>query len=225
MVWVSVALAWQSQCFTGQSDPEHAGEPEICADGYHKARNRYVLPEGVSGVSYSTIRNPEHAWIWDVSADRAGLPSSLVDDMELKTYIKPEELGVEDFTSIRPRREGVEKTLTRTLRASEMTQLPDMSFSLWDWAMGNEVCPLDENLDVQECHRFDKHMGGLNSSHFLPQSEGFYRWYHDLALARAEQCAQAHDELAGLYPDRPDLKTYVLECERSAMVLYELFFL
>lgn len=211
---LSSALAWQSECFTGQPDPDHAGHPQTCDDGYDKARNRYVWDGGI----YSAVRFPEHAIIFDLSADKSGVPTGVFEDFTVDTFIKPTELGVDDFTSIRPRRQGIEEKYTRTLRASEMAQLPDMSYSLWDWAMGNEVCPLGE-LDVQTCHTFEKHMGGLNSSHFVPQSQGFYAWYHQLALERADQCLQAHDAMEGLYEDRPDLEDYVLACEKSAMVI------
>lgn len=81
----------------------------------------------------------------------------------------------------------------RGLALDELAQLPDFSYSLWDWAGGNEQCPVPELVgsglgDPIACHRFKTHMGALNSSHFPPQSDRWYRWLHDLALARADQC-------------------------------------
>lgn len=83
----------------------------------------------------------------------------------------------------------------RGFAVDELAQLPDFSYSLADWAGGNEECPVAELAaegptlgGTLICHQFTTHMGALNSSHFPPQSNGWYRWMHDLALARADQC-------------------------------------
>ncbi len=219
---LSNAMAWQSMCYTGHEDYSHPDHPAVCEDGYEKARNRWVWDEGF----YGDIRIPEHEWIWAKAAKKSGVPlecngcdgPGIFEDYELDTFVRPDHLE-QNFTSIWPRGDIVGEKYTRTLRAGEMSQLPDMSYSLWDWAMGNEVCPVSDVLSVTGCHRFDQHMGGLNSNHFLPQSEHFYRWYHDLAIARASQCNEAHEKLNHLYGEREDLQEYVLACERSAMTI------
>ena len=215
MFLMGTALAWQSICFTGEEDTTYAGNPGVCEDGYAKARNRWVLE---NPGDYTQIRVPEHARVWDMAQSNSGLPGTLFEDWTLTTFVQPDELDLH-HESIRPHLDQVAAKVTRTIRPSEMTQLPDMSYALWDWSAGNELCPVSDSLDVTSCHRFDKHMGGLNSNHFLPQTDGFYRWYHQLAMARAAQCKAADDVLGGLYADREDLKEYVLACEKSAMTL------
>lgn len=83
----------------------------------------------------------------------------------------------------------------RGFAIDELAQLPDFSYSLNDWAGGNERCPVPELADDPafnlplECHSFKTHMGALNSSHFAPQSDGWYRWLHAQALTRADECS------------------------------------
>ena len=72
----------------------------------------------------------------------------------------------------------------RTHSPSEFAQLPDFAYTLWDWAMGDETCPLDSSIPTQQCHSFTGHMGATNSNHFVPQTSTNYNHYHRLALDR-----------------------------------------
>lgn len=87
---------------------------------------------------------------------------------------------------------------TRGVSLLELTQLPDFSHSLDDWARGNETCRIDTVVgmyrdvhEVQACHEFEKVMGSLNASHFYPLSKHFYAHYHELAMRRMRQCGEA----------------------------------
>jgi hypothetical protein len=64
---------------------------------------------------------------------------------------------------------------------------------------------------------FSQHLGGLNSSHFLPQAADFYSHYHALALVRAAECADTWEQIPADARDR--LEDYVLQCEKEALVL------
>ena len=98
---------------------------------------------------------------------------------------------------------------------SEFSQLPDFSYSLWDWALGNETCPLDHSIAPDDCHKFAGHMGATNSNHFLPQTSTAYNWYHQLAMNRAAAC----DVLRTRIGSRSDLQRFVKECVSEALVL------
>ena len=76
MIWLMMpAWAWNSQCFLGYQDPQYPNEPAICADGYEKARNRWVWDDGY----YSIMRSPEHAEIFERALLLAGLPEELAE--------------------------------------------------------------------------------------------------------------------------------------------------
>jgi hypothetical protein len=80
---------------------------------------------------------------------------------------------------------AVEGVDDRATALTMFANLPDISYSVADWAMGNERCPLDYSavdVDPNLCFYFRGWMGALNSSHFPPQSHRAYSWYHDIAL-------------------------------------------
>jgi hypothetical protein len=79
----------------------------------------------------------------------------------------------------------------RAVFLPELTQIPDVSNTVWDWLAGNEQCPIstlnalhqngaelfsngDPSADINACHALARVMGATNSSHFLPGSKGFY---------------------------------------------------
>lgn len=200
------AWAWQSECYTTEE-----GKTEtvyrLCEDGKEKARNRWRPEPGVI-YEHHDLAIPEHALLWDSALLRAGLPEELLSEFELRTFG-----GLED--SWVPVDADPLFVIERTVDLGQLTQLPDMSYTLYDWASGNESCPVDASLDPEKCHVFEKHMGSYNSSHFLPQARVFYTHYHALALDRAGRCAELSAELSG----RSDLDEYLLACEREALAM------
>lgn len=122
---------------------------------------------------------------------------------------------------------------TRSYTLPGFAALPDHSYALWDWASGNERCPIDTvagtDLDGKDpavaCHTFKSHMGILNSTHFPPQSSKTYAWYHTLALKRAKECKTLNDNFVAAplnYADpdqRQRIDAMVKECEREALVI------
>lgn len=134
---------------------------------------------------------------------------------------------------------------SRGIYLAELAQMPDLSLSVWDWAAGNEQCPI-ANLDqanglnafssggstlydVNNCHDFTKMLGPLNVAHFKPGSHAYYSWYHALALSRMSECTNLATLVTPL--DQGNLQgttpavtydTEAHECEREAFV-FEMF--
>lgn len=199
------AHAWQSHCYVDAED-------RLCDDGYEKARHGWL-----SSREHPDIDQPEHAQLFLEALVESGVPQTINNPITLHHGASAELL--EDwlfFQSIDPVAEEPAVTVERVVTPMEMAQLPDHSYTLWDWARGNETCPPDPGWDVQECHGFTAHMGALNSSHFPPQSQFFYAHYHALAVDRAGECATLS---AALPEDDARLQRTVLACEQEAMLL------
>lgn len=178
----------------------------------------------------------EHAELLQWAMQMAGMPGELGSNepyFEAIAYVDRAK-KVAGLSSVEPVdfaiATGVAK---RPYTINGFAGLPDHSFSLWDWAAGNEHCPehtilgtaMDPSLDVtQTCHRFDTHLGFLNSTHFVPQSQETYNWYHNLAIDRAKQCknlainfkASPSFALSDMYGR---MRQMVQECEREAMII------
>ena len=78
--------------------------------------------------------------------------------------------------SVAPVRRGATRRRVRAGSIPGMANLPDFSYTLWDWASGNEHCPPDPaNFDAVDCHNYETHIGWLNSNHMLPQARKFLR--------------------------------------------------
>lgn len=208
------ATAWTS-------GPEESSGPQ-------EARN-------VWSWAISTPAN-EHADLLKKAFERAGLPLAL-----FPSPSQPFEAHV--FTrggttngglpSFIPAPISNAKAITiRRYTLPGFAALPDHSYSLWDWASGNEKCPTDtvEGTDIGgafpevACHTFSSHMGILNSTHFPPQSRNTYRWYHTLALARGRECRLLNGNFAATInysdPDqRKRIDLMMKECEREALVI------
>lgn len=197
------ASAYDSHCGVGAIE---------CDDGFAAARTRWGVED--NGLE---DRRAEHRTIWLLSRDVAGLPANLDDTIRLPVFTNGGGVGGA-FRTVEPVASAAVRAEERVTSLAEMAQLPDFSYTLWDWATGNELCPPDAAQDARECHDYFPHIGLLNSSHMLPQAERFYRWYHDLALARAADCRTMHDDL-GSDEQRARFEPWVLACETEAMLL------
>ena len=168
-------LAYDSRCRVGARE---------CDPGLETARRPWNASDS------------EHYHLWnDAIRQRAlRMPSHLSSKVRLNV---PSKSGVTvsgvtggSFPTVSPYPFAEADVLaTREYAIAEMTQLPDLSYSLWDWSMGNETCPIDASVPTDSCHDFAKHTGAVNSNHFLPQARRFYEFYHDLALSRAATSA------------------------------------
>jgi len=187
LLWAGHVRAFDSRCYTPSL--------EKCEEGPGAAKGRWIG------------RYDEHRQLFDSACTRAGIPP--MEDFQLEVFTASD-------ASLQPTNFGAARARHgRQRRASEFAHLPDFSFSLWDWALGNETCPLTNRLSTEKCHAFAGHMGMVNSNHFVPQTQSFYAYYHRLAVERAGACAT----LANTLRARPDLEEYPKACETEAFVL------
>ena len=164
-------------------------------------------------------QSSEHQLIWQYASELAGLPDILSEPFNMTTYTNGSSVNVAgtSLPSLMPAPFGeATDTQSRSIHLADFSQLPDLSYSLWDWASGNETCPLDSDIDTQNCHDFSVHNGVVNSNHFLPQAFEAYKHYHALAMEVASQCAQ----VSSVSPDAADhvRSEYLLPCEKMALV-------
>lgn len=177
--------AFDSVCFRHPGIPNTAesDRSRSCASGREAAANRWVGAED------------EHRRIWEFAADVIGLSPRYRSAQRLRVF----SAGVatasggriyEDLSPVSdPARVGA--VHERVYAPGEFAQLPDFSFSLWDWANGNATCPpvTTDPPNHQDCHSFELYSGYLNANHFPPQSQHWYLRLHTIALQRGRQCA------------------------------------
>ena len=202
------AHAYDSKCYVhgDLADPDPAlAEPE-CAEGPQAARNRWV------GVL------DEHRQFFETSRALAGLPEEVSEAVAIRVFTGSDPVdvaGAEAPSLVPVAFWEAERVQTRRFTAGELAQLPDFSYALWDWALGNETCPLPGlAIDAAACHGFKSHMGAVNSNHFLPQAGSFYARTHGLAVARAGECATMRDALGD---DAHRFERYLKACEHEAL--------
>src|SRR5262245_41536675 len=138
------AAAWDSRCYL-------PGGAE-CSSGPATARSRWIGP------------SDEHRALLEFGRIFGGLPSSTKDDFTLPVFTSDTEIDVVfsggtppppfqsapppnaiPVTSLQPVNFiDTKRTQTRRMSFPEFAQLPDHAFSLWDWALGNETCPLGD---------------------------------------------------------------------------------
>jgi hypothetical protein len=87
----------------------------------------------------------------------------------------------------------------RAIVPSMFAELPDFSYSLYDWISGNETCPPDPATsmggDADGCHAFRGWMGALNSTHFPPQASSMHWHYDQLSRNIGEVCTDYQDAM------------------------------
>jgi hypothetical protein len=211
------AHAWESVC-RQYSDPTLAPAQYATMDapacdpdsGPNVARNRWI-----GGLD-------EHRQLWERTARLAGLPASLSDTVQLRVFTGSATVAVgpSALPSLTPVAFAeAARAQTRAFTIGELAQLPDFSYALWDWAQGNETCPLDgapAGMDAEQCHEFASHMGPVNANHFLPLAGEFFARGHALALERARECRAMRDALG---PQAQRFGAYVNDCETEALAL------
>lgn len=213
LLCASPAWAWESICkkyvdpsleVSALTNPQPC-EPEA---GPSTARNRWVGPLD------------EHRLLFEKTRELAGIPAAVSATQHLRVFTSSGviPLGTASGTSLFPVDFATaERAQTRAFAIGELAQLPDFSYSLWDWAQGHETCPLDGvGASAEECHDFASHMGPVNANHFLPLAQVFYTRYHTLAVQRAGECNQMKTAL-GAAASRLD--AYSKACEIEALAI------
>lgn len=210
------ASAWDSICYRFKDPSIHGSELKLT--------DAFILSRGCEGIEAARGRwrdvlfsLDEHRRIFELAAIAVGLPPSVLEAQSLavltdySSVLVPGENsllvpGVKDmYSSVDVRAPATAHGATyRWFALDEFAQLPDFSFALWDWARGNETCPLPSVPamfgEPQACHTFKSHMGAVNSHHFPPQSDQWAAYYHELAMTRAEQCRV---QRASIWNDEP----------------------
>jgi hypothetical protein len=213
----AAALAWESVCveypnpvieptpLTFATD----GVPCDPASGPNTARQRWIGPLD------------EHRRLWEEARIRAGLPEAVSANVTLTVFTSSSTVGVgaQTLTSLQPVAfSAAQSVQMRVFTPGELTQLPDFSYALWDWALGHETCPLSGvGVTAEKCHDFATHMGPVNSNHFVPQAGLFYAHYHALALSRAQACRGMKEAVGAANEARFD--EYLRACESEALAL------
>jgi hypothetical protein len=206
------AGAWNAWCVNGQG--------RKCTDPYERAR-----------TPWTPHPDNEHRALLERTLALSGLPGAFAEDFDVVVFTSGETLEATVLTnpltgtsatfrheSIRPVRLRAQRKRTRTVSIPMMASLPDFSYTLWDWASGNETCPPDPtNRDAVDCHNYETHIGWLNSNHMGTQAERFYEHLHALALQRAAQCKRFADDVPALALPRFD--RYLFACEKLALVI------
>ncbi len=198
-----LASAWDSICYT-VADPTATvanlvPQTRGC-EGIEAARGRWRDP--VKQVD-------EHRRIFAQAAAQAGLPLAALDTMRLAVLTDLSSDVVVGAAGVTPTidviaPQGAKRAVFRSFALDELAQLPDFSFAVWDWARGNETCPLAPlpapHAEAQVCHALKTHMGATNANHFPPQSDRWFAHYHDLAKGRAAECKGQRNQIWGAAP-------------------------
>lgn len=101
----------------------------------------------------------------------------------------------------------------------QFSGLPDYSYSIYDWANKNVLCPvIPEGVGQYErCHQFLGWMGALNANHFGSQARATYEHYHQVALALAARAKDLRENLSEVEGGLENHRDYVLEREYEAL--------
>ncbi len=196
LVAAAPALAWESVCYR-HANPA-ASVPALLAE----ADNKPCEPAAGPSTTRQRWVGPldEHRQLWARTHALAGIPDSVDATQTLTVFTSSSTVPIGKTvapTLVPAAFENATRVQTRSWSPGELSQLPDFSYALWDWASGNETCPADLGAtDPQLCHDFASHMGPVNANHFLPQAQRFYRDYHQLALARAAECKNVGAKVA-----------------------------
>lgn len=209
------ALAYESVCFQYSDNSKEVSQLDVAsrvtctpAAGPNTARHRWVGPLD------------EHRLLFERAREAAGLPAAVSATFSLEAFTSDATVAIgatQAGTLVPAPFAQAKRKRTRSLAVGELSQLPDYSYSLWDWATGHETCPLGPTGgDATVCHDFTTHMGPVNSNHFLPQAQGFYVHYHQLALARADACLAMQVKLGA---EASRFTAFLRQCELEAIAL------
>jgi DNA-binding beta-propeller fold protein YncE len=212
------ASAWDSKCSVYQDPSETVGRLTFvrdCAEGPEATQQRLRQPDAI-GLD-------EHRRIFSYGAALIGLPDAALETQRVRVFTANTTASGTSLPSMQPVDfTAAARVRTRSFAPDEFAMLPDFSFSLYDWASGNETCPVRGYTSDGgvECHAFKGHMGAANANHFPPQSGQWYRRLHSMALERARSCAMVRAQVVMADPASDRRFTpFWRECESEALTL------
>ena len=217
------ARAYDSLCrVPGSPEATSAGALDLgtddCPEGPGAAQGRWRVGSGEASLD-------EHRQILERSMRMAGIPAESLSTINLRifsadstvTSVHNTVFADDTLPSVNPVAfDAADAAHSRHYIVDEMAQLPDFSYSLWDWSQGNETCPLGGGIDPILCHGFKTHMGAANSNHFVPQADNFYNRLHAMAIARAGECRAMHQAIGG---EDARFAGYIKQCEYEALTI------
>jgi hypothetical protein len=213
-------MAYESTCSTtgdlSNLDASICAPPgqDECDSGIDAARGRML---------------GEHTKLTVMAISNAGLPASVLATPAFPPYFSPNKYDPSGALTLEPAiTSAMERAEnSRVITIAELAQVPDWSYSLPDFLLGNEHC-VAPNIpgisvdDIKACHVFVSHMGAVNSTHFAPQNRAMYNLYHGLAMQTAARCASMK---SAFDPTNTNLMfaatntQAVAICEREALAL------
>lgn len=103
---------------------------------------------------------------------------------------------------------------------SHFSGLPDYSYTLYDWANKNDICPLTVKAYPEKCHKFQGWMGAMNANHFGSQAAATYRHFHELAVNLAKKAKLTRETVLAQVGAQllPSYRDYLREMEAMAFV-------
>jgi hypothetical protein len=222
------AHAWDSTCVKNGNGVYRASDAQarICAGSDSKTACTTAREEATG------VRVGEHALLAAKGLTAAGLGA--LASASIPTYATSS-TGFGGVASATP---GTAATLGRTSSTvrsvttlPEFAEVPDASYGLADFLLGNEHCfargavSSDPARDAAAratpegaatCHDFQSRMGSVNSTHFGAQARASYAHYHALALEVAQRCRA---DAGRLQSREPYTATVAKTCELEALAL------
>lgn len=204
------AAAWESEADWTASVPFVGTYGRGNARVHYDSEHRDIFQDNLTATGISALWNAEY----DIYVPTLAEPTWYTSPT-LVLSGEPYSLIPADFTAAQRLRE-------RSLVPSMFAELPDFSYSMWDWMTGNEQCapgPIP-SVTGDACYEFGGWMGSLNSTHFVPQASWNYLQYHDLAVDLAGQCADYHGAMSYSATSAGPIPTHlikVLDCGRDGL--------
>jgi hypothetical protein len=246
---IASAGAWESECRpTRVSAPDaYAYERSICTlAGYVPGQGIPKPPECADGAA--TARGAlfgEHTYITRQAMGWAGLRAYQDDESVFDYYIDADaNRQFDQWLSLEPARPGAMKarptfdgtpsqSAGRRFSIPEFAGVPDGSYSLSDFVLGNEHCLLpyaflegraSDPAQIQKCHDYKSHVAQVNSTHFAPQNRHVYALYHRIALDVADRCEAMRVAFAKVpsHAAHVQMNEAVDNCEREALAFQSL---
>jgi hypothetical protein len=236
----SFASAYESQCRVdvggAPSDLKWRLDESVCVlpDEPNQPFDGAECPPGLEAARGAQLG--EHAYLTWQAMRLAGLPDLTYayhgdpNNPVLEYYTAGRNVPGSSVSSLEPTGPGAMlKKVRRPTAIPEFANLPDVSYSMFDFVLGNEHCaafagvpPKRSTVELlNTCHTFATHMGLLNSNHFLPQGQAMYELYHGIALDVAKRCRALREAFPSKAAAPHPLTSFVagsaLACDREAL--------
>jgi hypothetical protein len=235
-LWPALASAYESQCrdpdWRGGADLESSMEHSVCVLP-DAPRSTYGTKECAEGLDAARGRQlGEHSYITLQAMKLAGLPRFMWAEMNdpnnpvLEYYTAGTYVPGTNTPSLEPTGPGAMlKKVRRATTIPEFANVPDVSYGMTDFVLGNEHCAAypgpSDVASLNVCHAFASHMGLVNSNHWPPQARAMYDLYHGIAMDTAKRCRGIREAFpstgATIHPLRSWVSGSAAACDLEAL--------